>query len=209
MKKTDILLSAIIGEAVAWYFLLAFKELGLLAAKFGIEQRSIYWILPTLFPILAVAGIWIAYIIGRKIKVVFQIAKYFLTGAFVTLVDAGVANFLMLITGIYTGVFYSLFKGISATVAFLTKFFGAKLWVFEKSGKEQRTEEKVIEFGAFIIVSVIGIGINVAAASFIVNMLPPQFGFSSESWANVGVIGAAFASYLWNFFGYKFFVFKK
>ncbi len=209
MKKVDIALSAIIGEAVAVYFLWAFKELGSFVAKFGISQQSIYWILPISFPILAVAGIWISYIIGKRIKIVFQIAKYFLTGAFVTLVDAGVANFLMAITGIYAGIFYSLFKGISATIAFLTKFFGAKAWVFEKSGKEQKKEEKVIEFGSFIIVSVIGIGINVVAASFIVNVVPPQLGFSSESWANVGVIGAAFISYLWNFFGYKFFVFKK
>ncbi|MCD6550130.1 GtrA family protein, partial [bacterium] len=205
----DIIISAIIGELVAVYFLWAFEELNSIVAKFGLPQGSVFWILPVSFPILAVIGLWIAYIIGKKIKLIFQIAKYFLTGAFVTLVDLGILKFLMVISGISSGIVYSIFKGSSATIAFLTKFFGAKAWVFEKSGKEQKKEEKIIEFGSFVVVSVIGIVINVVAASFIVNVIPPQAQLSSQSWGSVGGIGGAFVSYLWNFFGYKYFVFKK
>lgn len=209
MKKNDVVVSAVIGELVAIYFLWAFGELNSVSVKFGLPQGSIFWILPISFPILAVAGLWIAYILGKKIKLIFQIAKYFLTGAFVTLVDLGILKFLMAASGITSGIIYSVFKGTSATIAFLTKFFGAKAWVFEKSGKEQKKEEKIVEFGSFVVVSVIGIAINVGAASFIVNMIPPQAGLSSQSWGSIGGIGAAFVSYLWNFFGYKYFVFKK
>jgi len=205
MKKVDIIFGAILGEAVAWYFLLTFKELGNLAAKFGMAAGSVYWLLPISFPILAVIALWIAYLLGKKILIIFQFSKFFLTGTAVTLVDLGVLNALMRITSIYAGNWFSVFKFISALVALMVKFLPAKLWVFEKMEKERQTKE----FGGFIIFGIVGIGINVAAASFIVRIIGPQLGFSAESWANIGAIGAAFIGLAWNFMASKFFVFKK
>lgn len=204
MKKVDIIFGAILGEAVAWYFLLTFKELGGLMAKFGLGAGSIWWILPISFPILAVIGLWITYLLGKKILVVFQFSKFFLTGTAITLVDLGVLNLLMRITNIYTGNWFSVFKTISAIISLTVKFLPAKLWVFEKSEKERQKKE----FGGFMVVGIIGLAINVLAATLIVK-LGPQLGFSEESWANIGAIGAAFIGLAWNFLGSKFFVFKK
>jgi putative flippase GtrA len=53
------------------------------------------------------------------------------------------------------------------------------------------------------------LGLNVGAASLVVNVIGPQFGMSEKLWANVGGIGAAFAVVVWNFIGYKFIVFRK
>lgn len=205
MKKVDIIFGAILGEAVAWYFLLTFRELGNLAVKFGLPEGAIFWLLPIAFPILAVIGLWIAYILGKKILIIFQFSKFFLTGTAITLVDLGVLNVLMKITSVYAGTWFSVFKFISAMIALMVKFLPAKLWVFEKSGKEKQKQE----FGGFIIVGIVGTAINVAAASFIVRIVGPQFGFSAESWANVGALGAAFIGLAWNFMASKFFVFKK
>jgi putative flippase GtrA len=49
----------------------------------------------------------------------------------------------------------------------------------------------------------------VAIASFIVNVIGPQFGISSLIWANIGKIGGIIGAFIWNFLGYKFIVFKK
>ena len=204
MKKVDIIFGAILGEAVAWYFLLTFKELGNLLAKFGMSPNSVYGVLSISFPILAVIALWIAFIIGKKFLIIFQLVKFFLTGVAITLVDLGVLNFLMWIFGIYTGAWFSIFKSISAVTALTVKFLPAKLWVFEKSEKEKQAQE----FGGFIVVGIVGIAINVLSASLIVK-IGPHFGFSPASWANIGAIGAAFIGLTWNFFGSKFFVFKK
>jgi len=64
------------------------------------------------------------------------------------------------------------------------------------------------EFGQFFMVTLIGLGLNIGVASFVVNVIGPQFGMSETLWANVGGIAAAFGVTAWNFIGYKFFVFK-
>ncbi|MCX6764240.1 MAG: GtrA family protein [Candidatus Nealsonbacteria bacterium] len=204
MKKLDIILGIILGEAVAWYFLLSIKELGVFAGKIGMSPASIYWLLPISFPILTIIALWIASILGKKFLIILQFSKFFLTGTGITLVDLGVLNVLMWIFKIYAGKWFSVFKFISGIVALMVKFLPAKLWVFEKSEKGKQKQE----FGGFIIVGIVGLLINVAIASFIVK-INPMFGFSKESWANVGAIGAAFIGLAWNFFASKFFVFKK
>jgi putative flippase GtrA len=205
MKKLDFILSAVIGEAVAWYFLLTFKELGSLAAKFGMGTTLLYIILPISFPILAIIAIWIANLLGKKFLFIFQLIKFFLVGALVTLIDLGLLKVLMSLTDIYAGPWYKALKATSATIAFTIKFLPARIWVFEKTGKEKQAQELV----GFLIVSFIGIGINMLAADFIVNVIKPQMGFSIESWGSIGGIGAAFISLIWNFLASKFLVFKK
>ena len=125
-------------------------------------------------------------------------------GVLATLADLGVLNFLMWISGIASGLYFSLFKGISFLVAMLGKYWGVKLWTFEK--KEMAGVGG--ELGKFLLVSAVGLGVNIAVASFIVNTIGPQAGFTEKIWANIGAIGAAFVAFIWNFFGSKFIVFK-
>ena len=80
-----------------------------------------------------------------------------------------------------------------------------KYWTFEapRSRGVQR------EFGAFLLVNLVGVGLNVAAAHVIVNVVGAPPGISTKLWANIGaVFGAGFTLFT-NFFGYKFFVFRK
>lgn len=197
VKKSDIILSLIIGEITAWYFIYLLK--GLTAIS------SFLWTLPVVFPILSIIGIWLAYLIGKKLLFVFQLAKFLLIGVLATIVDLGILGFLIWITGITGGVTYSIFKGISFIVATVSKYSGDKLWAFEK--KETAGAGK--EFTKFFLVTLVGLLINVGAASFVVNTIGPQFNLEAELWANIGGIIAAFATVFWNFVGYKFLVFKK
>ena len=200
MKKIDIILALIIGEAVAWLFVDIFKGIEFLA-----EIELLNWILPIAFPIMAVIGLWVTFLIGKKFLFVFQAGKFSLAGAFFTVIDVGLLNVLIWISGIASGPFYSVFKGISFIIATLVKYFGSKFWVFEQfrggvTGKQ---------VGKFFLITIIGLGINVGVASFLVNIIGPQFEISEIAWASIGGIIAAFATATWNFIGYKFIVFKK
>jgi len=198
MKKIDIILALVIGEVIAWFFYGILKNL-------GFEIRFLGLILVIFFPILALLGIWIAWLLGKKFLWIFQSAKFLLIGALATLVDLGVLNLLIWISGLAAGLPFSIFKGISFIVATCSKYLGDKFWAFEKMEKIGIGKE----FNQFFIVTLIGLGINIGAASLIVNVAGPQFGLTEKIWANIGAILAAFVSAVWNFLAYKFIVFKK
>ncbi len=198
MKKIDIILALITGEITAWFFYYLLQDVVLL------KIQNLGLILAISFPILSVIGVWIAWLIGKRVLWIYQLAKYLLIGVLATITDLGVLNLLMWVSGLTVGLWYSVFKGISFVVATTAKYFGDKFWAFEKMEKASMGKE----FGQFFIVTLIGLGLNVGVASLIVNVVGPQLGLSKTLWANVGGIAAAFAVTTWNFIGYKFIVFK-
>lgn len=134
-----------------------------------------------------------------------QVIKFVLVGILNTFIDLGVLNILIWISGTASGLLYPAFKGVSFIVAVINSYFWNKFWTFKK--KETTKNQK--EFTRFFVVAVFGIGINISVATWLVNVVGPQFGLSLKIWANVGAICATFVSMAWNFFGYKFFVFQK
>ena len=196
MKKTDTIISVVIGFLIGVFFLVVLKNIGV-----GIPYG---WLFLIIFPPLVLLGMFVATLIGRKFLVFWQAAKFILVGILNTFVDLGVLNFLILISGIASGLGYSAFKGISFIVAVINSYFWNKFWTFKKP----KTVRPGKEFLQFFIVSLIGFGINVGIASLVVNMVGLQFGLSEKIWANVGAIIATFCGMTWNFLGYKFIVFK-
>jgi len=65
------------------------------------------------------------------------------------------------------------------------------------------------EFSLFMIVSVIGIVINSAVVGLVTGLFSPPLGVSPELWANFAKVLATAVALIWNFIGYKFFVFKR
>lgn len=198
MKKIDIILALITGEITAWFFYGITKELNL-------EITNLALILAISLPILAVLGLWVCWILGKKYLWIWQLAKYLLIGVLATILDLGILNGLILLSGIATGTAYAIFKGISFIIATFAKYFGDKFWAFEKMEKAGMGKE----LGQFFFVTLVGLAFNVGIASFVVNGIDPKFGLSSSAWGTVGGIAAAFGVMAWNFIGYKFFVFKK
>lgn len=163
-------------------------------------------------------GLAVAHLIGKKIPIIWQMGKFFVTGVLNVLIDFGVLTILTVFLknyfqinstdvlfsfGVLVMTTYSIYKAVSFTFANVNSYLWNKHWTFEKnSGKKS-------EFGQFFAVSIVGFIINVAAASFVFNYIHPAFEMGPEQW---GLIGAAFGSIVglfWNFLGYKFLVFKK
>ena len=199
MKKIDIILALATGEITAWFFYLLLKDIAFLKINYlGLS-------LAVSFPFLALIGLWISWLLRKKFLWIFQMAKYLLIGVLATIADLAVLNFLMLASGITIGLWYSVFKGISFIIVTAAKYFGDKFWAFEKMEKEGMRKE----FSRFFIVTLIGLGLNIGAASLVVNVVGPQFGLNETLWANIGGIAAAFGVTAWNFIGYKFIVFRR
>jgi len=198
MKKIDIIIALITGEGVAWLFIWFIK-------KSAIEIAFLNWGLPILFPILALVGLWVSYLLGKKYLFIFQLAKFLLIGALFALFDLVILNSLMGYFGIAKGTAYSIFVTISFVIVTSAKYIADKYWAFEKPEKEGVG----MEFTGFFIITLISGVIHIGVASLIVNIIGPQFGILPLVWANVGkILGITVAS-VWNFLGYKFVVFKK
>ncbi|MFN7088812.1 MAG: GtrA family protein, partial [Candidatus Paceibacteria bacterium] len=126
-----------------------------------------------------------------------------LVGVLNTMVDFGVLNFLIYITSIAVGVWFSVFKGTSFVASVINSYFWNKYWTFEK-----REPVSKKEFLQFLIVSVTALLVNVGLASIVANVIGPQAGLSPKVWANVAALTGSLFAFLWNFLGYKFIVFK-
>lgn len=139
-------------------------------------------------------------------QIIFQQAvKFILVGTLNTGIDLGVLNILIFVSGISAGLSYSIFKGISFAAAVVNSYFLNKYWTFQKNVNREAGKE----FISFLAASVIGFTINVGVASLVVNFIGPQLGIGSKIWANVGAIIATLTAMFWNFFAYKFIIFKK
>ena len=87
MNKKDIVISAIIGEICSWLILVIMKNLGV--------QFTYWWLLFFVIPALSVFGIIVATVIGKKLPMIYQVAKFVLVGGFNTLMDMGILNLLI------------------------------------------------------------------------------------------------------------------
>ena len=161
-------------------------------------------LLVLVLPLAALVGLNFAFLLNRFIPFAYQASKFVLVGILNTAVDFGVANLLIFTTGFAAGWQVSLFKGISFTAAVINSYFWNKYWTFRK-----KEGGGVKEFSQFFTVSLIGFGVNVGTATFVINFLAPTGGMSPERWANVGFLAATILSLAWNFVGFKFWVFAK
>lgn len=108
-------------------------------------------------------------------------------------------------TGIYEGNGIIPLNIISFTVAVINSYFLNKRWAF----KDQTGGEHGKKFTMFLLVSVIGAGINTATVRIVSTNIDPMFGLTQELWLNVAKVVATGISLVWNFAGYKLVVFKK
>jgi putative flippase GtrA len=98
-----------------------------------------------------------------------------------------------------------LLNSVSFSAATVNSYFMNKHWTFQD--KDQTHE--AAKFSQFLAVSIIGITLNGLIVYAITSAIPPMFGLNPQLWANVAKLVATGVSLVWNFIGYKFFVFKK
>ena len=198
LTARDLVFAAANGAIFGLLLPIVLKNLSL-----GIEISNIVYVL--FFSIFAVIGILIGYVLSAFARFFFQLAKFGAVGATNTAIDFGIFNLFILLTGITGGWFFVAFKTISFVIAVTNSYLWNKFWSFGKKS----TDHIEKEFIQFLMISAIGILLNVAIASFVNNIIGPLAGATPERWANVAAAIASILVLGWNFFGYKFIVFKK
>ncbi len=203
--------------AIAAGFLIGLLLLPILKAASPALYTRLYLIIVPFFLLATPLGLRIAFMLGKKIAIIYQIAKFGLIGVLNTLVDLGVLALLTFIyrsylgleaTDVFIGVikYYSLYKSISFIVANVSSYFWNKYWTFEQGGKQKSNSEYV----QFFAVSLVGFLINVFIASFVFKtVLVSLIGLSADQLGLIGAAAGSIAGLAWNFIGYKLWVFKK
>ncbi len=173
-------------------------------------------------------------IFWKKIKnkeALFQFLRFGIIGVANTFIDIFILNVLIVLnknnaifyfSGLTIGNefilgYYPIFKAFSFICANIFSYFANKIWAF-KDASQQKDLKK---FSKFFLVSIGGLVVNTFFASLFFYSFDQFIGAQLELpvWgkilvnqsilATVGaLVGTAF-SLLWNFFGYKMFVFKK
>jgi len=215
LSKKDLLLGILAGFFIGLFLLPILK----------VSNEEIYLklklaILP-FFLFGTPLGLIVAHKISQKIPLIWQIAKFGVTGVINVLVDFGVLLFLSSFFKNYYDVysnqnflsfksfivltitFYSLYKALSFIVANINSYFWNKFWTFD--GRNNKKSE----FFQFFIVSVVGFFVNVGVASLVFNSFSSLSSLKQDQWALIGAVFGSIAGLVWNFMGYKFFVFKK
>lgn len=191
--RKDALKALFLGFFVSVMLLVVIKNLDF---KLPINK---YW-LPVILPILAVIGLYATYKISQVWKTfVYQFGKFFIVGLSNTFLDLGILNFLIFITGITNGYYFAIFKGTSFIFAVINSYLWNKYWTFDKQGN----------FLLFIIVVSGSALLNVAWASYMVDVVGAPAGISAKLWDNIAALSSVFLVLTWNFLGMKYIVFKK
>lgn len=153
--------------------------------------------------------------ISTGFPTLWQIGKFGVIGVLNTLVDFAFLTLLTVYIRYYINVepnfkiiydipVYSFYKSTSFLLAVVNSYFWNKYWAFS-DGVLHRSRP---EFLQFLLVSIIGLGINVGVSTYVFNYIKlAEFNIDQ-----MGLCGAGFGSLLglgWNFVGYKFIVFKK
>ena len=199
MKVIDVIFALICGRIVA-------QIASDFLQGYGIQIGYYKWFLYFALPILSLFFLWLSYLVGKKLLFVFQAAKYFLVGVFVTIIDLKLFEFLVWIFSLsFTAASPIVSKGISFSISVFIKYWGNKHWTFEKPEKDGIRRE----IFQFIMVTIIGIVIDVGAFFYFIKITGPQLGTPEDVWIKLSVILAALVAAIWNFVGYKFLVFKK
>ncbi|KJU83380.1 glycosyl transferase family 2 [Candidatus Magnetobacterium bavaricum] len=133
-----------------------------------------------------------------------QFLRFAIIGVLNTLVDLVVLNIETLLTGVRQGAPFALQKGVSFMVAVLFSYHFNKRWTFG----DRSTGEGRKKFLQFIVVSAIGMGLNVTVATIVITVGVGYTSIHPQVMVNVGALCGTASGLLWNFTGYKLWVFK-
>ncbi|MGE4554764.1 MAG: GtrA family protein [Candidatus Paceibacterota bacterium] len=123
-------------------------------------------------------------------------------GGINTVVDFGILNTLMFISKIYSGFWFAFFRALSFVVANINSYFLNKRWTFQKKEKLN-----FYEFLKFFSLSLVGLFLNVSISYYLTTFNPP-FNLSAAIWANLSAFSGSCVTTFFNFFSYRFLIFK-
>ncbi len=199
MKKFDFLISFFTGILVSLLFFSFLRN-------FKIKNPFILTLNFLFFPLAFVFGLFICQILAKKFLIFLQIGKYVISGTLATLCDIFIFKIERFIFPFETQIFINIYKAISFLGATFFKFFLNKFWVFEKREKEKMAKEITLFYFVTIFVYML---VNVFFFWLFTFKILIPLGIEQKTAETFSIVLAALFSWILNFLGYKFLVFKK
>lgn len=145
-------------------------------------------------------------------KTMGQFGRFILVGIMNTLVDLVILNLETIASGVKEGSGYAVQKGVSFIAAVIFSYFLNKKWTFQDASNENQGKK----FSQFLAVSIIGMLVNVSVATLAVTYVKPFINpllnlsfLTDQLWVSLGALCGTAIGLIWNFVGYKLWVFKK
>ena len=133
-----------------------------------------------------------------------QFGRFLAVGTLNTGIDFGMLNLLSWLTGIYGGVRLAPINLPGMLLALANSYLLNRYWTFKASARPRSARE----VGSFVLVSLIGVGLNTAFVVALTRVVAPPAGLTPQLWENFAKALATGGALLWNFVGYKYFVFR-
>lgn len=202
MKRRDLISIVVIGAAIG---LLSQPILATTASSFNIALTYSLRIEVFLgLLILAPLALFVLSLFEKWLPTLYQFGKFAAVGVMNTFVDIGVLNLEILAFGTPAAWPYRIMKAVSFLAGTTNSFFWNKFWTFDS--REPANPAQTIKFYG---IAVVGFFLNVTLASWVFSGIMRPATISPALWANIAALAGVGAAFLWNFVGYKFWVFKK
>ena len=196
ITKQDYAIGALVGFLTGVFAIPVFVNV-------GVDNKVLLALLPLAVAVGFPAGVWLGGFLARWMPFFAQLGKFAAVGFLNTAIDFGILNLLSSATGITAGLYLGGINVPAVAVALTNSYFWNKYWVFRAGG-----QTAVSDLPKFIIVSVGAILVNSGIVAIATGFSAPG-GLGPELWLNATKVLATAASFLWNFVGYKVFVFRK
>jgi putative flippase GtrA len=155
------------------------------------------------FLLFAPFALWVCSLVAKLWKEFYQFAQFAAVGTLNSFIDIGIFNLETFLygSGLIGTALFAVFKAISFLFATTNSFVWNKYWTFSAQAKP-----KAGEVSAFYGIAIIGWIFNVGVATLVKASRPD----GSKAWVNlVAPLCGIAVSFIINFVGYKYFVFKK
>lgn len=154
------------------------------------------------FVLFAPFALWLCSLIAKIWKAFYQFGQFAAVGTLNSFIDIGVFNLETFLygTSAISTVLFAVFKAISFLCATTNSFFWNKRWTFHEEHKANAGQVT-----GFYTIAIIGWVLNVAVATFTKSVGP-----DTRLWVDVvSPLVGILTTFIWNFIGYKYVVFKK
>lgn len=138
----------------------------------GIALRIPLLSLPFIGAALSAIALLASSLAAGRVSSLFEFTKFAVVSVLNSAVDFGGLNFLILITRVASGAGYVAFKSVSVTLGVINSYLWNKYWTFDASKSSAARRELI----AFLVVTLLAVGVNVAGADVIVNVIGAPLG---------------------------------
>lgn len=134
-----------------------------------------------------------------------QFFGYGAVGLLNTAINFSLINLAIVLTGISNGPWFIVISFCTFCIVVLHSFLWNRNVIFARANPAKLHRE----YAAFFGISGASTLISLFLLNLLVNVIGPQWGLGAHAWANVALVLLIPFSVVFNFLGYKLFVFKE